>query len=74
VEPIISDPCNPSPCGPNAECNDGYCKCLYEYHGDPYIGCRPECVLSQDCTRDKNCVRNKCVDPCRGTCGFKCKV
>lgn len=61
--------CNPSPCGPNAQCNNGECTCLPEYHGDPYRGCRPECVLNSDCARDKACVRNKCVDPCPGLCG-----
>jgi hypothetical protein len=68
-EPVIYDPCNPSPCGPNAQCRDGSCTCLPEFQGDPYIGCRPECVLSQDCPRTKACVRQKCVDPCPGTCG-----
>lgn len=67
-EPIQRDPCYPSPCGSNAQCNDGICTCLPEYHGDPYAGCRPECVLNSDCNRDKACLRNKCVDPCPGTC------
>lgn len=64
----IIDKCNPPPCGINAICNDGLCSCIDEHHGDPYSGCRPECVLSTDCSRDKACVRNKCVDPCPGTC------
>lgn len=64
-----ADPCNPSPCGSNAVCKDGICSCSPNYHGDPYTGCRPECVLSNDCPRDKACIRNKCVDPCPGTCG-----
>lgn len=68
-EPVIQDPCNPSPCGSNSICENGQCRCLPEYHGDPYSGCRPECVLSTDCPRDKACVRNKCVDPCPGICG-----
>jgi hypothetical protein len=63
------DPCYPSPCGPNAQCNEGICTCLPEYQGDPYRGCRPECVLNSDCPRDKACIRNKCTDPCPGTCG-----
>lgn len=62
------DKCNPSPCGPNAICQDGTCTCVNEHFGDPYYGCRPECVLSSDCARDRACVRNKCVDPCKGTC------
>lgn len=68
-EPTITDPCNPSPCGPNAQCFDGVCTCLPEYQGDAYRGCRPECVLSSDCSRNRACVRNKCADPCPGTCG-----
>lgn len=69
TEPVNDDPCDPSPCGPNAECNDGICSCIAEYQGDPYSGCRPECVLNSDCSRDKACIRNKCKDPCPGTCG-----
>lgn len=68
VEYEESDPCNPNPCGPNAQCNNGICTCISEYQGDPYTGCRPECVLNTDCTRTKACIRNKCVDPCPGTC------
>lgn len=45
------------------------CTCLPEYQGDPYRGCRPECVLNNDCPRDRACVNNKCIDPCPGTCG-----
>lgn len=68
-EPVKTDPCNPSPCGANAQCNNGVCTCLPEYQGDPYRGCRPECILSSDCPRNKVCLRMKCVDPCPGTCG-----
>lgn len=53
----------------NAECNDGVCTCLSEYFGDPYGGCRPECVQNPDCTRDKACIQNKCTSPCSGACG-----
>lgn len=69
TEPAPTDPCNPSPCGPNSRCEEGICTCLPEYIGNPYESCRPECVLSAECTRDKACIRNKCVDPCPGTCG-----
>lgn len=72
VEPI--NPCNPSPCGANAICKEhngaGSCTCLPEYFGDPYTGCRPECVTNSDCSQDKACSNNKCRDPCPGTCGF----
>ncbi|KAF3421640.1 hypothetical protein E2986_11478 [Frieseomelitta varia] len=69
TEPTVVDPCASSPCGPNARCNDGICTCLPEYQGDPYVGCRPECVLNTDCLQNRACIRNKCVDPCPGTCG-----
>jgi hypothetical protein len=62
--PIEEDPCTPNPCAQNAVCNNGICTCLAEYHGDPYTGCRPECVLNSDCPRDKACLRSKCVNPC----------
>lgn len=63
------DLCNPTPCAPNAKCHNGICTCLPEYHGDPYRDCRPECILNSDCSREKACTRNKCTDPCPGTCG-----
>lgn len=70
VQPVVEvSPCNPSPCGPNAKCNEGICTCIAEYQGDPYVGCRPECVLNTDCSQNQACIRNKCVDPCPGTCG-----
>lgn len=69
VLPVLSDPCNPSPCGPNTLCQNGVCSCINEYRGDPYQGCRPECVQNSDCTFDKACSNNKCVDPCIGICG-----
>lgn len=47
----------------------GSCVCLPEYFGDPYTGCRPECVTNSDCDRSKACLNNKCKDPCPGTCG-----
>lgn len=68
-KPQYSDPCNPSPCGPSATCNNGICSCIPGYQGDPYRGCRPECVLNEDCARDKACIKNKCINPCIGTCG-----
>lgn len=75
-EPVIIDLCSQSPCGANTICNNGSCSCISEYLGDPYTGCRPECILSIECDRDKACVRNKCVDPCPGTCGqnAECKT
>lgn len=65
-------PCQPSPCGPNAICKEqnkaGSCSCLQDYIGNPYEGCRPECVVNTDCAPNKACIRNKCQDPCPGTC------
>lgn len=80
VEDVVRDPCNPSPCGNNALCKErngaGSCTCLPEYTGDPYTGCRPECVLNTDCPYDKVCSNNKCRNPCTGLCGLNadCKV
>lgn len=70
------DPCNPSPCGQNAECFNGECRCTAEYQGNPYEACRPECSNNADCNRNRACLRSKCVDPCPGTCGqnAKCEV
>lgn len=67
------DPCYPSPCGSNANCrvrNDiTVCECIQDFHGDPYVGCRPECVLNSDCARNLACMNTKCRDPCPGVCG-----
>lgn len=76
VKPVeeAAHPCNPSPCGTNAICKEmngaGSCTCLPEFYGDPYSGCRPECVINSDCSKAKSCRNNKCVDPCPGTCGI----
>lgn len=66
-EPIIEQTpsCN---CGPNAICLENECTCPPEYFGDPYKGCRPECILNTECPTDKVCLRNKCINPCPGTC------
>ena len=79
-QPDKPRPCDPSPCGQNAQCREqngqATCLCPSDYVGDPYVGCGPECVLNPDCPKDKSCVRNKCVDPCPGTCGLNadCRV
>lgn len=54
----------------------GSCICLPEYYGDPYSGCRPECVTNADCDSSKACLNNKCKNPCPGTCGInaECNV
>lgn len=73
---IRDDPCNPSPCGSNAICNNGQCRCAAEFQGDPYVECRPECILNTECPRNRACIRNKCQDPCPGVCGINaiCEV
>ena len=73
-------PCIPTPCGQNAVCSErnraAACQCIPEYFGDPYVACRPECVVNSDCPSNKACQRNKCIDPCPGTCGInaQCNV
>lgn len=74
------DPCNPSPCGQNAECSNrngaAACRCIQDYFGDPYTACRPECTINADCPSNKACRNLHCVDPCPGLCGVnaQCKV
>lgn len=73
------NPCIPSPCGPYSLCrvvdDRPVCSCNVGYSGAP-PNCRPECIVSSECPLDKACVKQKCVDPCPGTCGFNafCKV
>lgn len=72
VTPTYVNPCQPSPCGPNSQCreinNQAVCSCLPSYIGSP-PGCRPECVVSSECSYDKACVNQKCTDPCVDRCG-----
>ena len=71
--PEIIDPCNPSPCGTNAVCNErnkaASCTCLPGLQGNPYIECKPECTINQECPVNLACIANKCKDPCPGVCG-----
>lgn len=77
---LYRNPCHPSPCGPNALCKDkqnkASCTCLRDYQGDPYIGCTPQCLMNNDCPKNKACLNKKCRDPCPGSCGVnaKCQV
>lgn len=69
------NPCIPSPCGINARCENrneaAACVCNPETFGDPYVECRPECVISADCPYNKACSQQqKCYDPCPGACGY----
>lgn len=72
-KPAVSDPCQPSPCGPNSRCrvyqNSAVCSCVENYIGNP-PSCRPECIVNSDCTPQRSCQNQKCVDPCPGSCGL----
>lgn len=78
-EEPISNPCIPSPCGPNSYChvteNRAVCRCQADYFGSP-PRCRQECMINSDCSRDRACRRNKCSNPCLGACGVNavCQV
>lgn len=69
----VSDPCNPSPCGPNSRCKQNnmqaLCSCISGYIGAPPT-CRPECVVSSDCPLNEACTNQRCRDPCPGSCGL----
>ena len=79
VENEYVNPCQPTPCGSNSQCREvngqAVCSCLPTYVGSP-PSCRPECVVSSECSLDKACIIQKCTDPCPGTCGInaKCQV
>ena len=73
-------PCVPDPCGSNAQCRESagraVCSCLPGFFGDPHRECRPECVISSECDSSLACIKQKCKDPCPGTCGISalCEV
>jgi hypothetical protein len=79
VQNAPTDPCRPSPCGPNSNCvnrnGSPSCSCLPNMIGAP-PNCRPECVTHSDCPNDKACANQRCVDPCIGACGLnaECRV
>ncbi|CAL4123349.1 unnamed protein product [Meganyctiphanes norvegica] len=65
------DPCQPSPCGVNAQCRThatsqrAICYCPHGYHGNPMQRCtRGECIESSECPRHLACQRMQCVNPC----------
>lgn len=82
IHDVPIDVCNPSPCAANAVCRErngvGSCTCMSNYFGDPYVNCKPECMQNSECSYDKACVNNKCVDACaiNGICGSfaECRV
>lgn len=69
----VRDPCYPSPCGPYSECRNfngnPSCSCRVTYIGAP-PNCRHECSISSECMSNKACIREKCIDPCPGSCGL----
>lgn len=71
--PSKKNPCYPSPCGSNSLCREvdgsASCSCLPSYFGAPPY-CRPECTINAECPSNKACIREKCIDPCSGSCGF----
>lgn len=75
IEPP-QNPCIPSPCGPYSQCNEinshAVCSCLPNYIGTP-PACRPECTSSSECSLDRACINQKCIDPCPGTCGINAR-
>ncbi|XP_064094899.1 uncharacterized protein LOC135207217 [Macrobrachium nipponense] len=72
---IPIDPCNPNPCGLNADCRTRgdrpVCTCPLGYEGDPLTNCRQgECIESRDCPGHRVCRKLRCIDPCLdGICG-----
>lgn len=79
LDPVVTNPCNPSPCGPNSQCREingqAVCSCVQGYIGNPPT-CRPECVVSSECPQNEACGNQKCIDPCPGSCGVgaRCEV
>lgn len=73
LQPTLVNPCIPSPCGPNSQCrvinNNPSCSCLTNYFGVP-PNCKPECTINAECSSNLACIREKCIDPCVGSCGL----
>lgn len=67
-----TNPCVPSPCGPNSQCKvagtQAACSCIQNYKGRP-PNCRPECTLNAECPSNLACKNEQCIDPCPGSCG-----
>lgn len=65
--------CVPNPCGLYSICQDNNgvpaCSCMPGYIGVP-PNCHPECVINSDCSANLACIKQKCRDPCPGSCGF----
>lgn len=72
IEPVTTNPCVPSPCGPNSICQNHNsiptCSCHQNYIGRP-PNCRPECTTNSECEGHLACQNERCRDPCIGSCG-----
>ena len=74
-----TNPCSPSPCGPNSKCRDinglAVCTCLPNFIGSS-PNCRAECVMNSQCSQDLACINQKCISPCPDPCGIntQCRV
>jgi len=72
------DPCNPSPCGPNAISRPSgvgrsarcTCTCPPGHFGDPNVSCtKGECQRDEECQDDEACQDHYCVKVCKpATC------
>ncbi|KAA0193421.1 hypothetical protein HAZT_HAZT000221 [Hyalella azteca] len=73
-----SDPCTPSPCGPNTLCevnsqHIALCRCQPNFVPDQHTirGCKPQCLSDRDCPDDYACTATKCVRLCSlNECGI----
>lgn len=67
-----TNPCIPTPCGSNSECRvigtQAACSCLPNYIGRA-PNCRPECTVNTECPSNLACIKERCKDPCPGSCG-----
>lgn len=72
ILPDKIDACIPSPCGPNSICRESSgtptCSCKVGYFGAPPY-CKPECIINSECSTQKACINEKCVNPCENACG-----
>ena len=79
--PVVeeTDPCDPNPCGAYSQHKEqnGVCVCSCEAAmiGAP-PNCRPECLVSSECSQTTACMQQRCRDPCPGLCGANadCRV
>ena len=78
VQPVEGkeDPCGGNFCGAystqRVQGNRCVCSCLQGYFGFP-PNCRPECVVSSDCSQNLACLSQSCKDPCPGRCGVNAR-